>query len=200
MVIKMKKIGFIFIGALLVLSSVQSAQAAKAMQEEQTAQAEESFFNWIFDFSRHKGVAQVKNEQYEDECGACHFPYQPGLLPALSWEKIFDVKQMENHFGDNAELDEETRVNLLQFAVNNSADNSFFKRSRKIMASLDDNRYPNRITETPYIKEKHEDIPTKLVHDNAGVKSLSYCNNCHKKADKGIYDDDTVYIPGHGRW
>ncbi|MBT6616074.1 MAG: cytochrome C, partial [Deltaproteobacteria bacterium] len=29
---------------------------------------------------------------------------------------------------------------------------------------------------------------------------LSNCTSCHKEAEKGIFDDDTVLIPGYGRW
>ena len=162
--------------------------------------AEEGFFTWLIDFSRQKGVAPVTNESYNEECGACHFPYQPGLLPEQSWRKLFDAKQMADHFGDSAELDEALRVKLLEYAVANSADKSYHKRSRKIMASLDDGEAPLRITETAYFKEKHEEIPDSLVKKNPDVKSFSQCNKCHRKAEKGVFDDDTVFIPGHGRW
>lgn len=142
----------------------------------------------------------MENELYQEECGACHFPYQPGLLPEQSWKKLFETTQLADHFGDSAELDENVRQKLLEYAVNHSADKSYYKRSRKIMAFLNENEVPLRITETDYFKEKHEEIPDNLISKNPKVKSLSFCNKCHKKADEGIYDDDTVFIPGHGRW
>ncbi len=157
--------------------------------------ADDSFYSWIVDFSRTKGVEPTTNQDYNEECGACHFPYQPGLLPEQSWKKLFDPKQLLNHFEDNAELDEDIRLKLLNFTVNHSADKSRYKRSRKIISSLDAGQYPLRITEIPYIKYKHEDIPARLIQGNAQVNSLSYCDKCHQKADQGIYDDDTVFIP-----
>ena len=59
---------------------------------------------------------------------------------------------------------------------------------------------PLRIIEVPYIKRKHNEIPEKLVKGNSKVKSLSYCDKCHQKADANSFDDDTVNIPGHGDW
>ena len=34
-----------------------------------------------------------------------------------------------------------------------------------------------------------------MIKDNKDVKSLSYCNACHTKADDGIFKEDTVSIP-----
>ena len=157
--------------------------------------AEESFYSWLIDFSRTKGVAQTNNALYEDECGACHFPYQPGLMIEQSWKNLLDPKQLADHFGENAELDEDILTKLLMYTTSNSAEKSWYKRPRQIVASLDKKQYPSRITETPYIKNKHKDIPEKQIIGNEKVKSLSYCDNCHKLAKKGIFDDDTVVIP-----
>jgi len=47
-------------------------------------------------------VAMVDNTLYQQECGSCHFAYQPGLLPARSWSTI--MQGLDQHFGENAEL------------------------------------------------------------------------------------------------
>ena len=162
----------------------------------------EPFVKWLLDFSRTKGVEPVNNELYKEECGACHFPYQPGWLPEQSWKKLVSAQQLEDHFGDSAELDEEDRLKIEHYLVSHSADKSWYKRSRKIMASLEDGVFPLRITQTPYIRDKHSEIPKKQIVDNEKVMSLSYCNNCHQQADEGVFDDDTVVIPGysHSFW
>lgn len=149
---------------------------------------------------RMKGVAPVTNERYEEECSACHFPYQPGLLPARSWNKLLNNTALADHFGENAELEPAVLADLLKYAVDNSADNSIYKRSRKIMASTPDNETPIRITEVRYIKRKHSEIPAALITGNPKVRSLSNCAACHTKAAEGVFDDDTVYIKGHGPW
>lgn len=162
--------------------------------------AEESFTSWLFAFKRMNEVAPVIDEIYIEECGSCHFAYQPGFLPEASWRKLMDAAALEDHFGDNAELDEEVRLHIEELLVNASADKSYYKRSKKIMYSLREDKAPLRIIETPYMKGKHEKIPAKLVKDNPKVKSLSQCDKCHVKADQAIFDDDTVAIPGHGYW
>lgn len=164
------------------------------------AHAGESFSDWLFSFKRMKEVAPVSDATYNKECGSCHFPYQPGLLPAASWQKLLDAKALEDHFGDNAELDDATRKHVLDFAVDHAADNSYYKRSRKIMSSLRNNEAPLRIMAVPYIEDLHESIPSKLVKNNPQVKSFSNCNKCHQRASAGIFDDDTVSIPSHGYW
>jgi hypothetical protein len=162
------------------------------------AHAEGDWRHW-FSLERAKEIAPMTDETYNEECGACHFAYQAGLLPAASWQKLLDATALQDHFGDNAELEESVRRHILEIVVSNAADNSYTKRSRKIMASLH-GQAPLRITEVRYIHEKHEDIPARLIKGNPDVKSLSQCDRCHQKAKDGNFDDDTVMIPGHGYW
>lgn len=147
---------------------------------------------------RSVGVAAVSSPIYKEECGSCHMAYQPGLLPTRSWVKI--MTGLETHFGDNAELDAEALKNITDFLVSNSADNSDYRRSRKIMRSLDNSDAPIRISETPYIKRKHNEIPNKMIKYNKKVNSLANCSACHNKAEQGLYDEHGVNIPGYGRW
>ncbi len=162
----------------------------------------DSFDSWLLSFERYKGVASVTDKVYVEECGACHFAYQPGLLPEASWRKLLDAKALADHFGENAELDEQTRQHLLDVLVTGSAEKSYYKRSKKIMNTLRDTDAPLRITEVPYIKEKHAEVDEEVL--KAGktkkVKSLSYCDKCHQEAKQGVYDDDTVMIPDVGYW
>jgi hypothetical protein len=160
------------------------------------AQAEESIWSWMFSFNRTKEVAPETNKLYNDECGACHFPYQPGLLPERSWRKLVEAKALSDHFGENAELDEGDRKKILNVLVAGSADKSHYKRSKKIMNSLSDSDAPLRITEVPYIRKKHEEVVDEVVKKSDKVKSLSFCDKCHQKAKEGDFDDDTVVIPG----
>jgi len=53
---------------------------------------------------------------------------------------------------------------------------------------------PLRITEVPYIKDKHHRISTEIIKRDS-VGSLSNCLACHRRAEEGIYDDDYVAIP-----
>jgi hypothetical protein len=149
---------------------------------------------------RLKEIVPVDNKQYKVECGSCHFAYQPGLLPAKSWEKLLTAEALKKHFGENAELDADTLKVIHDYAIANSADKSYHKRARKIAIATENIEAPLRITEVRYIKRKHHEIPEKMITGNKDVKSLSYCDKCHTQAEKGIYDEDTVKIPNYPDW
>lgn len=162
--------------------------------------AAEDFMGWLLNFERTKGVKPVIDKQYQDECGECHFAYQPGLLPAKSWETLLNAEALRKHFGVNAELDDDTLKIVRDYAVENAADKSWYKRSRKIAVATEEGPVPLRITELRYISRKHHDIPAKMIKGNTGVKSLSFCDKCHTQAAKGVYDTDTVVIPNYPDW
>jgi len=147
--------------------------------------------------SRGPDVSPVKNELYKSECGTCHFAYQPGLLPAQSWQKL--MGSLSDHFGENAELDSNTQQQLTDYLVKGAAENSETRRSAKILRSLGD-KVPLRITDVPYIYYKHGEIPARLISGNPEVRSLSNCAACHTQAAKGSYAEREIRIPGVGRW
>jgi hypothetical protein len=149
-------------------------------------------------FTPNAGVAPVNHAGYASECGSCHMAYPPGLLPARSWRKI--MSGLDQHFGDNAELDPAVLAELTDYVLANSADQSTYRRSRKIMRSVADDAAPLRITEMPYIKREHREIPMRLIHDNPKVRSLSNCIACHRGADKGRFNESGIRIPGYGHW
>jgi hypothetical protein len=133
------------------------------------------------------------NQAYADECGSCHMAYPAMLLPQQSWRKI--MAGLEDHFGENAELDATTRAGIEDYLVRESARQNY----RKMFRNLGD-AAPLRITELPYFVHKHDEIPARFVADNEKVKSLSQCNVCHRDAERGRFDEDNVVIPGFGRW
>lgn len=156
----------------------------------------EGFFRQYF--GKKLDVAPVKNTTYKEECGSCHFAYQPGLLPARSWQKM--MGDLENHFDENAELDKDTQAELTKYLIENSADHADYKRSKRTMSSLGKYDTPLRITETPYFIRKHDEIPKRMVQDNPKLGSFSKCAACHVNAEKGSYEEDEVRIPGVGKW
>jgi len=148
--------------------------------------------------SSGQDVAAVTMPIYKEECSSCHMAYPPGLLPARSWLKV--MAGLEDHFGDNAELDAETQTIISAYLQKNSADHSSYRRSHKFSRSIRSNNTPLRITQIPYFQRKHDEIPTRLVAGNEGVKSFSNCQACHSKAEAGNFNEDNVRIPGFGRW
>lgn len=138
-----------------------------------------------------KYLTPVNNETFKQECGACHFAYQPGLLPARSWQKI--LSNLPSHFGEEVSLEPEQKSIISEYLNANAAENSSAKRARKILKSLR-GQTPLRITETPYIREKHHELNSNIF-SRQSVGSRSNCIACHPSADQGNYDDDFVKIP-----
>jgi hypothetical protein len=144
--------------------------------------------------SKHYGkhyLTPVNNPIYIEECGDCHFVYQPELLPSGSWKKI--IAGIDDHFGEEIEIDTESINAISEYLISNSAEKSSAKRAVKIVRCLR-GRTPIRISEIPYIIEKHDEIDPK-IYNRESIGSLSNCSACHTTAEKGIYDDDNVVIP-----
>ena len=133
----------------------------------------------------------VSDPAYTENCSACHFAYQPGLLPSGSWEKI--LAGLSNHFGESIELDSESAKTISAHLRAGSANYSSGKLSLKILKSLG-NQTPLRITEVPYIRREHHEIKQNVLNRES-IGSLSNCVACHTSAEKGIFDGDNVTIP-----
>ena len=138
-----------------------------------------------FVFKSNKSVGVVNNEAYKKECGACHFAYQPALLPSGSWKKI--MGGLDDHFGDNAVLDAATAAAITDYLTKNAAEFSESKRAYKILRSLD-GKEPLRITEVPSIQREHREISKKTL-ERKKITTLANCNVCHKRAERGLYGD-----------
>ncbi|MCW8932907.1 MAG: diheme cytochrome c [Gammaproteobacteria bacterium] len=151
------------------------------------------------DYERHStGIAAVSNLVYQEECGSCHMAYPPGLLTSASWEKL--MSELENHFGDNAELDNKTHQSISKFLLNNSSEQSNYRHSRKFSRFISAKNIPTRISKTPYFIHEHDEIPERMVTANNKVKSFSHCNACHTNAEKGSFNEHDIRIPGFGQW
>ena len=143
-------------------------------------------------------VAPVNNQLYIKECGSCHFPYQPGLLPANSWKKM--MVNLDKHFETDATLAPEDFVTLSKYLNDNSAEkNMQYKRSNRIVSSLLPGQVADSISTTPYMVQKHKEIRKDLI-TQPDVKGLFNCMACHKTADKGSYSERNINIPNFGKW
>ena len=147
-------------------------------------------------------VVPAEDALYMEECGGCHFAYPPGLMPARGWDEMMST--LEDHFGDDATLMDEDLQPITDYLINNAADQVVGKdaprRSVQITLASAGRPVPLRISELPYVKDAHRDIPKKWVDENPKVGGAAYCEACHVQADKGYYNDSNVVIPGYGRW
>ncbi|WP_456381142.1 diheme cytochrome c [Thiolapillus sp.] len=176
--------------AMLSLSAITVGIVATAMADDDRS------YSGSWGTRALPGVAPVDFPLYQDECGSCHMAYQPGLLPAPSWEKL--MSGLDDHFGENAELPENERRVLLNYLLNNAAGRSNYRVSNKLMRNI--RGTPIRITELPYFVHEHREIPSRLVTGNPKVRSLSYCDSCHTQANMGSYNEHQINIPGYGRY
>jgi hypothetical protein len=146
---------------------------------------------------RHSGhdckpnTATATNPVYKENCGACHFAYQPDLLPAGSWDKILNT--LSDHFGEAVELDAGAKKAISEHLRSNAAEFSSSGLAASIMRCLG-NQLPQRITEISYIQKKHHEINQDILKRES-IGSLSNCSACHSTAENGDYDDDHVKIP-----
>lgn len=142
-------------------------------------------------------IAFANSSLYQKECGACHFAYQPELLPKRSWVKM--MSNLENHFNTDASLEKADVKAIEEYLTKNSGETSRYKHYRKIINSIRADEIPLRISETAYFIKEHREIPKRLIEQKE-VKSISNCNLCHKKADKGNYGERGINIPNYGKW
>jgi hypothetical protein len=145
-------------------------------------------------------VAPVTNATYREECGACHMPYQPGLLPAAAWQQVMTPDALGDHYGDDASLPDGLRTEITSYLDGNAADDAGRSRSRAFAVGTIAGDGLPRISKTRYFLNEHDEIPPRLVSGNPDVGSFSNCNACHRGAAEGVYNDDRVFIPGVGRW
>lgn len=139
------------------------------------------------------GVAPVEDARYKEACGGCHFPYQPGLLPAPSWERL--MGGLSNHFGDNAELAAGEANAIRDYLLNNAAGRNNYAVSVKMTAIAGTGEPPLRISELPYFVKEHAELDLQRVKDNPEIRSLSHCNACHIRAAEGSYSEQEIRIP-----
>ena len=140
---------------------------------------------------RDADLKPVANQIYKDTCGACHFAYQPELLPSASWAGI--LGNLGDHFGQTVDIDAGSKKTIAKYLTDNAAEHSGAKLAVKIMKCLR-GQTPSRITQIPCIRREHHDISPDVFSRKA-VGSFSNCSACHKTADQGIYDEDNVVIP-----
>ena len=138
-------------------------------------------------------VPAVSNPLYSQQCGACHFAFQPALLPAASWKKI--MAGLNDHFGEEPDLGPQDREAIARYLEANAADFQSNRISLRIMQTLG-GATPLRVSQTPFFLCKHQDarLPPK-VFERESVGSRGNCRACHPGAAQGVYDRRLVRIP-----
>lgn len=119
---------------------------------------------------------------YVQECGSCHAPFPPGLLPADSWQRL--MNDLPRHFGTDASVDAATQkaLNVWLTAYAGSG-----KRARTAPPE-------DRITRGDWFVREHREVPA-AAWKRASIKSAANCSACHEGAAQGMYDEHSIRIP-----
>jgi hypothetical protein len=120
------------------------------------------------------------------ECGDCHIPFPPQMLPVRSWRAI--TSDLKNHFGDNAVLPESTRADIEAYLVANAADAPGSDVGQRFLRGTPPGETPLRITETGYWKNAHEEVSDAVFADPK-IKTRSNCAACHRNARQGQFGE-----------
>ena len=137
-------------------------------------------------------MPRLTHKAWQQECASCHLAYSPALLPRASWQRM--MGGLEQHFGENASLDPATQADILRFLEANAADSGRSRMGDKVMQRMDPKATPLRITETTWFVKKHDEVP-RTSWTRKSVGSAANCAACHRQAEKGVFDEDTVRIP-----
>jgi len=127
--------------------------------------------------------------KYREECAACHIAYPPGMLPAVSWQRV--MVNLPRHYGTDASLDPGTVSALAGWLAANAA-----ASGRRSEPPPED-----RITRSAWFVRKHREV-APATWTLPGVRSAANCAACHARADQGDFNEHNVRIPRwmrHGR-
>lgn len=129
----------------------------------------------------------VTDQKTKTECGSCHLAFAPSMLPASSWKRM--MADLQNHFGDDASIDDATNAHITRYLVDNAADSGGRRYSGKLMRGVSADSAPLRITELPKWKREHREVPDwEWKHKD--VRTKANCTACHADAERGYYEDD----------
>ena len=120
--------------------------------------------------------------KYQQECGACHGAYPPGMLPAASWKRL--MGKLGSHYGTDASLDAPTLKELETWL---NAHAGTYKGARQEPPQ-------DRITRSAWFLREHDEVSAASWKLPA-VKSAANCAACHSGANQGDFNEDQVRIP-----
>ena len=138
-------------------------------------------------YSASKRVLAPSDPVYVKECGSCHMPYSPQLLPVRSWQRL--LGNLGDHFGDTATVDAATQQRITEYVTAHAADTANNEQSVEIMHSLRPGDTPLRITQVPYIAALHTSALEDMRGGNPRPKTLAECGVCHYLVQAGNYTD-----------
>lgn len=121
------------------------------------------------------------NSIWRAECGSCHVPFPPALLPAADWRRL--MGSLDRHFGTDAAVDAKAAAEIGAFLAVNAGRG----------AGRATNAQP-RITTARWFRHEHGKVPAAVMGSSA-VKSAANCAACHSGAATGDFNEHAVRLP-----
>jgi mono/diheme cytochrome c family protein len=131
--------------------------------------------------AKHRAVT-VTSPTYKGECGSCHVPYPPALLPEGAWREV--LSSLDMHFGTDASVDAASLAELRMFLYAGA------ERDRRTGTGTP----AVRITETDWFRREHREVPA-ATWKGAAVRSPANCAACHSGAENGDYSERGIRVP-----
>lgn len=150
---------------------------------------------WIGNGQAHEdhNLPFPDSKTFRDECGSCHVAYAPGFLPGRSWQRM--MAGLDDHFGEDASLAEPERASLERILLDYAADGGRANAlMRRIATGIPAGAAPQRISETPFFKHMHDEVPG-YIWQRKKIGTPANCGACHTRAGEGRYDEREVRIP-----
>lgn len=129
-------------------------------------------------------------ETYVEECAACHMPYHPSLRPSASWARMMST--LDDHFGEDASLPEETRTEIADWLEEHAAetvDNKPAMLWRRLEETV-----PVSLPETQAWQHIHASVDN-AVFKRRSVFSRANCAACHRDYQVGWFSPFEISIP-----
>lgn len=98
------------------------------------------------------------------------------------------MASLDNHFGARVALPEGEREAVTRYLVQNAGDRISGELASAFMARVHPRGTPRRLTENPEFIHEHRKTSWYEV-GNSAIGSIVNCRACHRKAEKGRYDD-----------
>ena len=136
-------------------------------------------------------MVNARDTVHINNCGSCHLPYAPGLLPVKSWIDI--MTGLESHFGSKVEVSEENSTHILAYLEKYALATGQQSVMGQLAKDLPDTP-PLRITELPAFIVLHSNTAELLELKAMDRDSLSACASCHRAAASHIFDKALLQV------